>query len=402
MALIMGACIWFPATLCAWNLEGHTALSENAVKLTPTFEQYAASQGLVSYVPQAVLNADKESEKVFTADLDKAYPGIRMIRGEYPTKVQHTSPILAYYLPEDTRLHNAIECLKISHQLRLDAATADEHRAAMRIFCDGLHLVQDYFAHLNAPGRGKTGFSHGVGNLVDTDDDGTPDLPAGKLVDNVNWDCHSDHGNDLVPPHLRVINYFYSPFWHRYPTKEETWRYQAALQAGIEYMECYLAPDGPARFVKTLEKGYVERGGQRTYLDLITHIAADNRDPSCLLTGEWESMTMPGCFMDDSARTTVGEAPTSATWSVAVPLTGRYDIYLRWPSDAKLTTQAKVTVNHNNASQSQFMNQQVNGNRWNTLGRYSLTGDETVAIRLTAAPGESIAADAVLLVRVTE
>lgn len=396
------ACLVFPATLGAWSRVSHGELAATAAKEAKAFEAYASKHGLVSYVVQAVQDADNESEKVFTADLAKAYPGIRMITGDEPTKVQHTSPVLAYYLPDDTRLHNALECLKIAHGLRLAAGTEEEHRAAMRIFGDGLHLVQDYFAHLNAPGRGKTKFSHGVGNLIDTDGDGTPDTPAGRVVDNVNWDCHSDYGNDLVPVHLRVINYFYSPFWHKYPAKEQTWRYQAALHAGIEYMECYLAEDGVARFRKVLSDGYVVHDGVRTYLDLITHIAADNTDPACELSGEWKSVTRPGCFMDDCALATVKDAATSATWSIAIPLTGHYEIHLRWPQDFQLTSRAEVTVGYGGKSHAQSVNQQTHANRWNSLGRFALTHGEKVAVTLTARPGELIAADAVLLVRVPE
>ena len=396
------AALVFPATLGAWSRVSHGELAATAAKEAKAFEAYASKHGLVPYVVQAVQDADNESEKVFTADLAKTYPGIRMITGDDPTKVQHTSPVLAYYLPDDTRLHNALECLKIAHGLRLTAGTEEEHRAAMRIFGDGLHLVQDYFAHLNAPGRGKTKFSHGVGNLIDTDGDGTPDTPAGRVVDNVNWDCHSDYGNDLVPVHLRVINYFYSPFWHKYPAKEQTWRYQAALHAGIEYMECYLAEDGVARFRKALSDGYVVHDGVRTYLDLITHIAADNTDPACELSGEWKSVTRPGCFMADCALATVKDAATSATWSIAIPLTGHYEIYLRWPQDSQLTSRAEVTVGYGGKSHAQSMNQQTHANRWNSLGRFALTHGEKVAVTLTARPGELIAADAVLLVRVSE
>lgn len=391
-----------PAPMSAWTRASHGELAANALRNTGAFEQYASKHGLIPQLLQAVQDADNETEKTYTADLEKSHPDVRMIKGDDPTKVQHTSPVLSYHLPDDSRLHNALECLKIAHRLRLAAVTADEHREAMRIFADGLHLVQDYFAHLNAPGRGKTGFSHGVKNLVDTNGDGTPDMPAGRLVDNVNWDCHSDDGNDLVPPHLRVINYFYSPFWHKHPAKEESWRYQAALHAGIEYMECYLAEDGPARFKKVLAAGYVVHGGVRIHLDLITHIASDNTDPACQLLGDWKAAALPGSYMSDCAVATVTDATTSATWSISVPLTGRYDIYLRWPQQPQLTSVADVTVRHGGEAPHQTVNQRINGNRWNNLGRFDLANGEKIGVTLTARPGEVIAADAVLLVRVSE
>lgn len=400
----MMACVWLvvPASLGAWTRASHGELAATAAKEARAFAAYASKHGLLSHVEQVVKDADNESEKVFTADLEKSYPGIRMITGDDPTKVQHTSPLLAYHLPDDTRLHNALECLRIAHGLRLAAATGEEHRAAMRIFGDGLHLVQDYFAHLNAPGRGRTGFSHGVGNLIDTNGDGMPDTPAGRVVDHVNWDCHSDHGNDLVPVHLRVIDYFHSPFWHKYPAKEQSWRYQAALHAGIEYMECYLAGDGLARFKKVLTDGYVVHDGVRTYLDLITHIAVDNTDPACQFVGEWKSAARPACFKDDCALATVQDATTRATWSISIPLTGHYDIFMRWPQDSQLTSQAEVTVGHGGKTQVQFLSQQTNANRWNSLGRYALTHGESITVSLTARPGNLLAADAVLLVRVPE
>jgi len=392
----------FPTTLRAWSRASHGDLAATAARHAPAFERYASAHGLVSAVVQGVQDADNESEKVFTADLERSNPDVRMLRGDDPTKVQHTSPILAYHLPDDTRMHNALECLKIASRLRMAAKSEEDHRVAMRIFADGLHLVQDYFAHLNAPGRGNTKFSHGVSNLIDADGDGTPETPAGKVVDNVYWDCHSDFGNDLVPTHLRVINYFYSPFWHKYPAKEQSWRYQAALHAGSEYMECYLAGDGTARFAKALTDGYVTHEGSRIYLDLITHIAVDNAESRCQLSGTWRSVAVPGCFMDDCALATVAAATTAATWTISAPLTARYEVYLRWPAHSELTSRAGVTVRHGAESKQQSVNQRLNPNRWNSLGRFALTKDESLAVTLTAASGETIAADAVLLVRLPE
>lgn len=399
LALVLAA---LPATLGAWTRASHSELAASALQDASAFGRYASQYELVPYLLQAVQEADNESEKSYTAGLEKSHPGIRMIKGDDPTKVQHTSSLLSHHLPDDARLHNAMECLKIAHRLRLAAVTVDERREAMRIFADGLHLVQDYFAHLNAPGRGKTGFSHGVGNLIDTDSDGTPDMPAGRLVDNVNWDCHSDNGNDLVPQHLRVINYFHSPFWHQHPAKEESWRYQAALHAGIEYMECYLAEDGPARFTKVLANGYVVHGGVRTYLDLITHIAVDNTDPACQLLGDWRAAALPGSYMSDCAHATVADTTTSATWSLAIPMAGHYDIYMRWPQQPQQASVADVTVRHGDKARHQSVNQRINGNRWNNLGRFPLTNGEKIAVTLTASPGGLIAADAVLLVRVPD
>ncbi len=393
--------VW-PGSLGAWSRVSHGQLAATAMKGAKAFENYASQQSLEAYVVKAVQDADNESEKVFTADLEKSHPGVRMIRGDDPTKVQHTSPVLAYHLPDDTRLHNALECLRISRELRAKAATPAEHHAAMRIFADGLHLVQDYFAHLNAPGRGKTGVSHGVSNLIDTDGDGAPDTPAGKVVDNVNWDCFSDYGNDLVPVHLRVINYFYSPFWHKHPAKEQCWRYQAALHAGMEYMECYLVGDGLARFTKVLTDGYVTHGGERTYLDLITHVVVDNTDTACQLSGEWKALKIPGSYMADSAFAEVKDSTTFATWSVSVPLDGLYDIYMRWPEGSDLSSAAAAIIRHEGESRESTVNQQTNGNRWNLLGRFKLTKGRELSVRLTGRMGDRISADAVLLDRIPD
>ncbi len=393
--------LW-PGILGAWTRASHGQLAATAMEGAKTFENYASQQGLGAYVVQAVQDADNESEKVFTADLEKSYPGIRMIKGDDPTKVQHTSPVLAYHLPDDTRLHNALECLKISRELRLKATTPVEHHAAMRIFADGLHLVQDYFAHLNAPGRGKTGFSHGVGNLIDTNGDGTPDTPAGKVVDNVNWDCFSDYGNDFVPAHLRIINYFYSPFWHKHSAKEQGWRFQAALHAGMEYMECYLAEDGLARFTKALTDGHVIHDGERIELDLITHIVVDNSDKACQLSGDWKALEFPGSYMAKSAFAEVKDPMTVATWSVSIPLDGRYDIYMRWPESSDLSSKATAIVRHAGESRESFVNQRTNVNRWNLLGRFNLRKGRKLSVLLTGQIGDRISADAVLLDRIPD
>lgn len=394
----------------AWSKAYHEEITIDGYDNSGTFKSYITTYGLTTLLRDTVQDADSTSEKYYVAHLDDIYypsAGIDIVEASGdPDRVQHVTSILSYHLPDDQRLRNAIECLDLALQIKAGSPTTAEREESMRIFANGLHLLQDYFAHYDAPGKGSTGVSHGVTNLVDTNNDGTPDTPAGELVDDLHWDCHSDSGNGLVPYSLREIDLFRSPYWHYHASKTSSWRYQAAYHSTIEYMQAYAVYESASTFESVLARGYVVNFGVTTYVDLLTRIVVDNTDAECTFGGSWSNSTsVSGYYFTDYAHDgTSGADSTSiwAKWTPVIPITDDYKIYMRWAASPNKASAAPLTIDYNGGiDTSKTVDQTADGNQWNYIGTYSLSAGTGNSVKIHATTAGYTEADAVMFIRDT-
>ncbi len=396
----------------AWTKAYHSEITTDAYNASGTFHTYLTTYGLTTLLLDKVQAADDDAEKYYVAHLDDLYYpgyGINIVEANGdPDRVQHVTSILSYHLPDDQRLRNSIECLKLALQLKAGSPTTGQRQESMRIFANGLHLLQDYFAHYNAPGMGTTGVPHGVTNLVDTNGNGVPDTAAGELVDDIHWDCHSDSGNSLVPYALREINLFHSPYWHYHADKADAWRYQAAYQSTIEYMQAYAVYANATTFENVLARGTVINGTTTTYIDLLTRIIVDNSDGSPLFTtgGTWPTSTsVSGYYMSDYAHDGTSGADSSsvwAKWTPTIPIAGSYKIYMRWAASPNKAAAAPLTIVHSGGTDtSKTVNQTANGDQWNLIGTYTLAAGTASSVKITATATGYTEADAVMFIRQT-
>ena len=91
-----------------------------------------------------------------------------------------------------------------------------------------------------------------------------------------------------------------------------------------------------------------------------------------------------------------GAAPSTATWTLAVPATGTYGVYARWTAHPNRATDAKYTVNHAGGAATVTANQEQNSGSWNLLGSFTFNaGNATVT--LTDQANGYVIADALML-----
>lgn len=91
-----------------------------------------------------------------------------------------------------------------------------------------------------------------------------------------------------------------------------------------------------------------------------------------------------------------GAAPPTATWTVAVPSAGTWNVYARWTAHPNRASDAKYTVNHAGGAAQVTVNQEAASGTWNLLGSYSFNaGNATIS--LTDQANGYVIADAVML-----
>lgn len=91
-----------------------------------------------------------------------------------------------------------------------------------------------------------------------------------------------------------------------------------------------------------------------------------------------------------------GAAPNTATWNLAVPSSGGYEVYARWTQHPNRATNAPYTVNHAAGSTTVLVNQEAGGGTWHLLGTFAFTaGNATVT--LTDQANDYVIADSVML-----
>jgi RHS repeat-associated protein len=91
-----------------------------------------------------------------------------------------------------------------------------------------------------------------------------------------------------------------------------------------------------------------------------------------------------------------GAAPNTATWSLAVPAAGTWNVYARWTQHPNRATNAKYTVNHSGGSSVVTVNQMAGGGTWSLLGAFALEAGTTTVSVTDQADGYVIA-DAVMI-----
>ena len=68
-----------------------------------------------------------------------------------------------------------------------------------------------------------------------------------------------------------------------------------------------------------------------------------------------------------------GASPNTATWTLAVPSAGSYQVYARWTAHPNRATDAKYTVSHAAGADTVTVNQGASSGAWNLLGTTTST-----------------------------
>jgi hypothetical protein len=86
------------------------------------------------------------------------------------------------------------------------------------------------------------------------------------------------------------------------------------------------------------------------------------------------------------------------TWTPAIPSSGTYTVYARWPASSANTATAQYAVTHAGGTSEVTLNQKQNGGAWMPLGSWSFAPDAGHKVMLTAAAVGTTIADALLFV----
>ncbi|TVR48568.1 MAG: hypothetical protein EA425_14070 [Puniceicoccaceae bacterium] len=175
------------------------------------------------------------------------------------------------------------------------------------------------------------------------------------------------------------------------------------LPPGIYTLTPAAPPDGIISLPATLE--VTAGGAARTRLFRSSRPYVIATAAQADLTGAWTLRSdAPDAFSSahSTAVTVTGTANATATWTVSVPESGRYDVFAWHPTRSGLTTQARYEVSGYDGSQQGILNQSAGGGQWRTVRTgQRFTAGGTAAVTLgnrDVIAGRQVAADAVLFV----
>ncbi len=131
-------------------------------------------------------------------------------------------------------------------------------------------------------------------------------------------------------------------------------------------------------------------------------VVVDNRDgaPRYVESGTWTNSAQPEFFRFDS-RVAAGGGTETATFSTALPRTGRYDVYVWYTASSNRNDAAAYTVAHAHGATTVPVDQRTGGGQWVRLGRWVFAaGPLAPRVTLSSAGstgGEYTSSDAVKL-----
>jgi hypothetical protein len=109
----------------------------------------------------------------------------------------------------------------------------------------------------------------------------------------------------------------------------------------------------------------------------------DNADNTGVaIQGAWTSSTYDSGFFGTNYLhdANTGKGQKSVSFRPSLPAGGIYEVFLRWTSSGNRATNAPITiVTRTNSAVLRIVNQQTNGSRWNSLGRFDFSS-ETVQV----------------------
>ncbi|TYP76731.1 cellulase (glycosyl hydrolase family 5) [Paenibacillus methanolicus] len=137
-------------------------------------------------------------------------------------------------------------------------------------------------------------------------------------------------------------------------------------------------------------------------LDYGTTILMDNSDATTV--GTWTSSTLSsqkfGADYLHDGNTAKGSS--SITYTPNMLSAGSYDVYLWWNEGVTRANNVPVTVNHAGGPTTEYVNQQVDGGKWNKIGNFQFNAGTSGSVVISnTGTGGFVIADAVKFVKRT-
>ena len=159
--------------------------------------------------------------------------------------------------------------------------------------------------------------------------------------------------------------------------------------------------DGETRTAATFDKANVYSAfDSEDVWNVRQEVYLDNNDTTGFATtGVWlESSGFDGGFVGDNFLFSDDPAAT-ATFTPNLPIAGRYEVFARWVNDrggidhSGHDQSSPITVSTAAGDQTVFVNQDINGGAWFSLGEFDLTADGLASLTLSVDGGGKVLAD---------
>jgi len=122
-------------------------------------------------------------------------------------------------------------------------------------------------------------------------------------------------------------------------------------------------------------------------------IVIDNRNPDATFTGDWSVSGGPDPYNIDSVY---GRDDDTFTWTFSPDISDEYEIGMWWTEWTSRSTNIPVHIEYSGGTDTIYINQQEDGGKWNSLGKYYFESGEDYAVTIIAQHGpSSTCADAV-------
>ena len=113
-------------------------------------------------------------------------------------------------------------------------------------------------------------------------------------------------------------------------------------------------------------------------------VIVDNADATGVRrVGTWNQNTSSsafrGSYLSDGNS---GKGSKSVTFTPTLAVGGQYDVYLWWNSGSSRATNVPVDIRSSSRTRTALVNQQVNGSRWNLLGRFTFASGTNGWVRI--------------------
>lgn len=133
-----------------------------------------------------------------------------------------------------------------------------------------------------------------------------------------------------------------------------------------------------------------------TSLNEVADIIIDN--PSAVIVGTWSIGTGAGKFGADYRFEGQGTGGSHLTYTPSIFTPGNYQVFEWHPAGSNRTIAAPHIITHTNGSTTIFVNQQIAGGAWNSLGTFGFAAGTVGKVRITdnfSDTGHIVIADAI-------
>lgn len=130
-------------------------------------------------------------------------------------------------------------------------------------------------------------------------------------------------------------------------------------------------------------------------------VIVDNMDPGFSASDRWGTTTyVPGYYGSNYRYRVTEPVNDPATWEYTIQSTANYKVYAWWPQWFPHSSTAPFIIYHSGGSTTVWVNQQVNGAKWNLLGTFALeAGENRIQLSCWTTTGYTVIADAVKISR---